>query len=228
MSIKKFISENHDKVLNIMNSNKNDQTYRLLILGRSGSGKSYWAYNFLKLEKLRKVDNKQTVIFCFTPEHNNEFYEDVAHTIYNELDEETIKKNLSHIIEFTQKYKKTYRIIILFDDIINEKLVNSTEIMNLFARARHYGINLIFLIQSYTRVVTPFMRNNITHYLLFALNDAQQEKKITRELILPISGDIDKSEKDNTFKAICIYKKDVLNVKYGNILIDYNKQEIID
>lgn len=228
MSIKKFISENHDKVLNIMNSNKNDQTYRLLILGRSGSGKSYWAYNFLKLEKLRKVDNKQTVIFCFTPEHNNEFYEDVAHTIYNELDEETIKKHLSHIIEFTQKYKKTYRIIILFDDIINEKLVNSTEIMNLFARARHYGINLIFLIQSYTRVVTPFMRNNITHYLLFALNDAQQEKKITRELILPISGDIDKSEKDNTFKAICIYKKDVLNVKYGNILIDYNKQEIID
>lgn len=223
MSLKEFISSNKEKIKNIINTNTNKQTYRMIVLGRSGSGKSYWVKNFLEIENKKK----DTVIFVLTPQHNKEYYQSISKHVMTEISNDSILFNIETILKFAEKYHSVFRIIILFDDVINEKLVNDTAFMNLFGRARHYNVNIIFIIQGYTRVVTPFMKNQATHYLLFSLNNPQTERQIIYDLIIPFCGDLEKSEKELFKEAVSIYKENVIGKKYGNILIDYNDQKIL-
>lgn len=223
MSLKEFINENKEKIKNIINTNTDKQTYRMIVLGRSGSGKSHWVKNFLEIENKKK----DTVIFILTPLHNKEYYQSTTKHIMTEINNDSILFNIDTILKFAEKYHTVFRIIMLFDDVINEKLVNDIAFMNLFGRARHYNVNIIFIIQGYTRVVTPFMKNQATHYLLFSLNNPQTERQIIYDLIVPFCGDLENSEKDLFKKAVQIYKDNVISKKYGNILIDYNNQEIL-
>lgn len=224
MELKRFIQDNKDKIKDISNTYdpESNQTYRLIVMGRSGSGKSYWVKHFLEIE----MKSKACVTFVLTPIHNKHYY-DARCKVFSDISNETILFNIETILSFAEKYPKIFKIIIIFDDIINEKLVNDSGFMNLFGRARHFNINIIFIIQSYTRVLSPFMKNQATHYLLFGLNNPRMERLLVSDFIEPLMSDIKTNDKEAHEKAINMYKDNIVDKKYGNILINYNEKKIM-
>lgn len=223
MTLREFINKNREKIKNIINTNVNNQSYRLTVIGRSGSGKSYWINNFLQIES----STERTYIFVITPIHNKDFYSKISKYVLTEMDTESILNNIKKILKFAEMYKNVSRFILLFDDIISEKLVNDDEFKNLFATARHYNINIIFIIQAYTRVLSPFMKDQLTHYLLFGLGNPRAERQIIYDLIVPILGNIKISEKKSIEDSTNLYDKYITQIKYGNILIDNTNHKII-
>lgn len=223
MSLKSFIENNREKIKNIINTNVDNQSYRLAVIGRSGSGKSYWVRNFLSIE----TKHKNVAVFVITPPHNKEFYSKITNNIFTEVSINSVLYSIEIVLKFAEQFKNSFRTILIFDDIISEKIVNDDAFKQLFATARHYNVNIIFIIQAYTRVITPFMKDQLTHYLLFALNNPRVERQIIYDLIAPMCGDISKSEKQLMDDAIKIYNDNIINKKYGNILIDYNNHELL-
>ena len=199
-------------------------TFRLMLNGPSGSGKS----NLFKWLLIKKYANIFTKIYVFCPTFFNDFtlndlvkYE-INH-YYNDETDELIQKReqspLSPLDEtdiitesepaqvcriFSEKWKecekafrkdKFHKSLFVLDDLSIE-MRNSTEIKNYFTKGRKCGISLIVMSNQY-KTYEPTIRNQCTHYAFFK-PATQAEADI---MIADHGGMYDKMQMRNLFKS---------------------------
>ena len=180
-----------------------DHPYRILIIGRSGSGKSNALLNLIenqpgidklylyaknpyeaKYQYLIKILNKVGLKHFNDPKAFSEYSNDMQ-DFYKNIDEYNIDKKRKILIDFDD----------MIADTINNKKLNSI-VTELFIRGRKLSISLVFITQLYFKVPKD-VRLNTTHFFIMRIPN----KRELQQIALNHSSDID-------FKDfITIYKK---------------------
>ena len=155
-----------------------DHPYRILIVGGSGSGKTNALLNLLSHQDVDKV-------FLYVKDP----YEDKYQYLINKR-EEVGKKHLGDpqaFVEYSNNINDVYeniddynpnkdrKIVIVFDDMITEKL--PARVTELFIRGRKLNLAIVFITQSYFRTPKD-IRLNATHYFLMKIPNRRELQQI--------------------------------------------------
>lgn len=150
--------------------NNNNQTERHIIIGPSGSGKSYFATKYIR-KKYRGHE-----IY-----HFGDTYTDLK--FKKKYSSQQVLMAVPILQEqFLRKQKKKGPVFV-FDDLLIPEIVNSNEMLNLFAVGRHSNIHIFFIIQTATRLVPALFYNNMTHLTLFKMNNIRMIKSVFRDYL---------------------------------------------
>lgn len=160
--------------------------FRMIVFGASGSGKTTFVKSMLNNNLTKYYKN----IFIVTPKFHDIQYKNIKTNGSKICYIGT--KDTSEILGFLkelqrQRYNRIYdknengmkfkdKVLVIFDDIINDKLVRNSSFSELFGACRHLDISLIFLIQDISTVVSQFMKNNSSHFVLFSLRNIKRNR----------------------------------------------------
>ena len=169
-----------------------DHSYRILIVGGFGSGKTNALLNLIN----NQADNDKMYLYAKDP------YEAKYKFLINEGESTGLKhvngckafieysNDLQDVYKNGNEYNpgKKHKILIVFDDMIadmiNSKKINST-VTELFVRSRKLNISLAFITQSYFKVPKD-VRLKSTHFFIMKIPN----KKELQEIALNHSLDI--------------------------------------
>jgi hypothetical protein len=182
--------------------------FRMLIVSYSGGGKSNILLNLLK-----QFDSTFNKILLVCKNDDEPLYNFLKTKIDDDCLEiiEGIEK--FNIINFNTKYKKTEQVLVIFDDMINEK--DQTQIKKLYTNGRKLagGICMVYLAQSYYGVPS-FIRTNTTHIIIKKLNGFRSIKMMLKDYNL-CSVD----QMINMYKAVMDYRRDAKDNGLLNMLL---------
>ena len=184
--------------------------YRLLITGGSGTGKTNALLNLLA----HQDDLDKIYLYAKDP------YEDKYQYLIKKRQDAGKKhvNNRNAFIEYSSDIndvynniddynpKKDRKIVIIFDDMIAEKLPK--QVTELFIRGRKMNITLIFITQSYFKVPKD-IRLNATHYYIMKIPNKRELTSIATNH----SSDID-------FKDFKKIYHDATKDRYSFLVID--------
>ena len=184
--------------------------YRLLINGGSGSGKTNALFNLLHYQP--DIDK----IYLYVKDPYEEKYQylikrrqDVGIKHLNDPNAFIeYSNNINDVYNNIDDYnpKKDKKIVIIFDDMIAEKLPN--QVTELFIRGRKMNITVIFITQSYFKVPKD-IRLNATHYFLLKIPN----KRELQQIAINHSSDIE----FNDFKKLY---NEATKERYSFLVID--------
>jgi len=222
-----------------MLKNINENYFRMLILGKTGSGKTY----FLNNQLLPKLSKKYTMFYIFTTPYNIDVYKQV-------LTELEVPKERQKVMGFTdvslipaviQQIELTIakdkvdkdsdghpifrdHSLLVFDDILDDKVMSSMEFRGIFTRFRHIQASAIILAQITTKAVTPAMKGNMNYGVYFQLESQQMRFAVEMIRDILMSKDIKLTKIKATELAKKIY---IDNVQDHGYVITTDKNEII-
>ena len=182
-----------------------DHPYRILIIGGSGSGKANALLNLIN----NQPDIDKIYLYAKDP------YEAKYQFLINKRESTGLKhfNDPKAFIEYSNEMQDVYKnineynvdkerkILIVFDDVIaemiNNKKLNSI-VTELFIRGKKLNIPIVFIIQSYFKVLKD-VRLNSTHFSIIKISN----KRELQQIALNHSSDINSED----FIKIC---KDIL------------------
>ena len=178
---------NLDNIINKNNEEQNekwpyipDHPYRILIIGRSGSGKTNTLLNLINEQ--RDIDK----IYLYAKDLSEPKYEYLIKNRENagikHLNDSkafiecsnTMDDVYENIDDYNPNRKR--KILIIFDDMIVDIMTNKkfqAIIKELFIRCRKLNISLVFITQSYFSVPKD-VRLNPTHYFIMRINNKRE------------------------------------------------------
>ena len=182
---------NLDNIINKNNEEQNekwpyipDHPYRILIIGRSGSGKTNTLLNLINEQ--RDIDK----IYLYAKDLSEPKYEYLIRNRENtgikHLNDSKAfiecSNTMDDIYENIDDYNPTRKrkILIIFYDMIADIMTNKKfqAIINyLFIRCRKLNISLVSITQSYFSVPKD-VRLNSTHYLIMKINNKKELQNI--------------------------------------------------
>ena len=152
-------------------------TFRMLICGNSGSGKTNLLYHML-MEPLLYCDK----IYLYAKNLEQEKYQNLMQEM-NEASEETgynvMEVSNDKIIPITHLPYENNQKIIIFDDYVCEK--NQREIVDYFIQGRHKNCSVIYLSQSFYKTPRD-IRLNCSHYCICEFPSSRERNMISSEL----------------------------------------------
>lgn len=176
---------------------------RCLIVGSSGSGKTWLLYNIITNYWIRY---KRLVIFTKSLEQ----------PIYQSL-RKIFEKVKKIDIDFYENCEEMTTVdecepdtLIVFDDCLLEK---QDIIREYFVRGRHKKISCIYLSQCYSKVDVQVIRNNVNVLITFEQNNHYMEKIYDDFVGTDMTFDV--------FKDVC---REAWNVDHGFLIIDKTKK----
>jgi archaellum biogenesis ATPase FlaH len=232
--------------MNFLKSLKDDY-FRMLILGESGSGKSYYLKHYI----LPTIVSKYTMYYIFTTKTLVDYYKkiltdlkiDSNHVKVFGFDGENILTIPLIIASIGTNIDKNERIeqlpdkqwkyrdssLFIFDDILNPTVMNNTIFESMFTNFRHLQISVIVIAQISNKSVSTRIRSNTSHLVLFALTSTQADypiDSIARTITAKYYTLGTKKIKDI---AKTLYYE-ITNKKYGKIkiynnTIEFDKQD---
>ena len=170
-----------------------DHSYRILIIGGSGSGKTNTLLNLIN----NQPDIDKIYLYAKDP------YEDKYQFLINKRESIGLKhfNDPKAFIEYSNDMQDVYKninyynlnkenkVLIVFDDMIadmiNNKKLNSV-VTELFIRGRKLNISLVFITQSYFKVPKDVILNT-THSFIMKIPN----KRELQQIALNHSSDID-------------------------------------
>ena len=177
---------NLDKLVNGKQKEGN-WSFRMLIIGPSGSGKTNTLLHLI--DKLHPIDK----IYLYAKDLSEPKYE----YLINKREQVGIEmlQNAKAFIEHSNKMndvfeninnynkKRNKKVLLVFDNMIagtehNKKF--RKVIKELFYRARKLNVSIVFITQSYFRVLKD-ARLNSTHYVLMKIGSKKELKSISEE-----------------------------------------------
>ena len=180
-----------------------DYSYRILIIGDSGSGKTNALFSFINnqpdIDKiyLSAKDPYETKYQFFINKRENtgskHFNDPEAFIEYS--------NNMQDVYKNIEEYKtdKKRKILIVFDDMIvdtiNNKKLKYSIVTKLFIRGRKLNISLIFITQLYCKVLKD-VRLNSTHFFIMKIPN----KGELQQIALNHSSDINSKDFINIYK----------------------------
>ena len=165
-------------------SNK-DWFYKKLIIGPSGSRKTYYLLNSIKKDK-----NIVDKMYLYAKDLEETKYK----LLINKREKAGINSNndpsafieysnsIDNILSDIEDYnkKRNRKVLIIFDNMISHVMSHKKAqqiLKDLFIRCRKLNISICFLTQSYFSVPKD-VRLNCTHYILFKLNNRRELQNI--------------------------------------------------
>ena len=157
-----------------------DRPYRILILKGSGSGKTNTLLNLIN----NKPDIDKIYLYAKDP------YQDKYQFLINKKESIRLKhfNDPKAFIDYSNDMHDLYKnnndynpdkenkILIVFDDMINNKNLNSI-VTELFIRNRKLNISLVFIKQSYFKVPKN-VRLNTTHFFIMKIPNKRELQQI--------------------------------------------------
>ena len=152
-----------------------NDTFRMLICGNSGSGKTNLLYHML-IEPLSYCDK----IYLYAKNLEQEKY---LMKEMNEASEEAgynvIEVSNDKIIPITHLPYENNQKIIIFDDYVCEK--NQREVVDYFIQGRHKNCSVIYLSQSFYKTPRD-IKLNCSHYCIYEFPSSRERNMISSEL----------------------------------------------
>ena len=109
----------------------------------------------------------------------------------NKLKDDELLALYTHDFEMDGKVRSLYKhgrpsFLMLFDDLVGEKLVYSTHGTNLVSkfalRHRHYNCTMVFLSQSWSNSIPRQIRHNLSMAIFFRVNSDRLKKEVAEEM----------------------------------------------
>ena len=180
-----------------------DHSYRILIIGGSGSGKTNALLNLIN----NHPDIDKIYLYAKDP------YEKKYQYLINKRE----KVGLNHFndpkafIEYSNDMQDVYKniedynpikkrkVLIIFDDMIADMINNKLNpiVTELFIRGRKLNISIVFITQSYFKVPKD-VRLNSTHFFIMKIPN----KRELQQIALNHSSDIDFKDFMNIYKKM--------------------------
>ena len=153
-----------------------NDTFRMLICGNSGSGKTNLLLHMLL--SLLCYDE----IFLYAKNLDQEKYQiliDEMNKISKELGFDVITISNDKIIPIKDLGYEDNQKLIIFDDYVCEK--NQREIVDYFIQGRHKNCSVIYLSQSFYKTPRD-IRLNCSHYCIYEFPSSRERNMISSEL----------------------------------------------
>ena len=179
MEIPNYDTNTKNKKFKQLYSFMPNDTFRILICGNSGSGKTNLLYHML-IEPLFYYDK----IFLYAKNLEQEKYQNLMKEMNEASNEEQAGYNVMEvsndkIIPITHLPYEDNQKIIIFDDYVCEK--NQREIVDYFIQGRHKNCSVIYLSQSFYKTPRD-IRLNCSHYCIYDFPSSRERNMISSEL----------------------------------------------
>ena len=179
-------------------------TFRMLIIGATGSGKSNILLNILS-----QMSGTFEYIHIFTQDKNEQLYEGLADQIPDDM--LFIYEGIDTFNNMDLSKLPEGQTLMVFDDMICEGARKHKKIANLFIRGRKMmnkkGISVIYLSQSYFDIEPSVIRKNADKLILKKINGTYDKNAIIRD---GVGLELTKTQLNNMFEY-CVKSKDDIN-----------------
>ena len=166
-----------DKKLKQLYSFMPSDTFRMLICGNSGSGKTNLLYHML-INTLIYYDE----IFLYARNLEQDKYKSLIQKmreLSHKIGYEILNVSNDEITPVTEMDYADNQKIVIFDDYVCDK--NRRQIIDYFIQGRHKNCSVIYLSQSFSKTPKD-IRMNCSHYCLFEFPSPREANRISSEL----------------------------------------------
>ena len=154
-----------------------NDTFRMLICGNSGSGKTNLLFHML-IQPLLYYDE----IYLYAKNLEQEKYQNLINKM-NELsrgsDYNIMTVSNDKIIPINDLDYEDNQKFVIFDDYVCEK--NQRQIVDYFIQGRHKNCSVIYLSQSFYKTPRD-IRLNCSHYCIYGFSSSRERNMISSEL----------------------------------------------
>ena len=178
MEIPNYDTDTKNKKFKQVYSFMPNDTFRMLICGNSGSGKTNLLYHML-IEPLLYYDK----IFLYAKNLEQDKYQNLMKEMNEAGSEEagydvkTVSNDL--IIPINHLDYEDKQKLSIFDDYVCEK--NQRQIVDYFIQGRHKNCSVIYLSQSFYKTPRD-LRLNCSHYCIYEFPSSRERNMISSEL----------------------------------------------
>ena len=209
---------NYDSNIDKTNSYKQlyqympDDTFRMLICGNSGSGKTNMLYHML-MKPLLFYDQ----IHLYGKNLEQQKYQDMISTfddISQSVGYNVLVCSNDDIVPVENLMDNTAQKIVIFDDYVCDK--NQKPLIDYFIRGRHKNCSIIYLSQSFYGTPKD-IRLNCSHFCIYEFPSSNERNLISRELGVDKEQYINATNKPYSFLYVDKPKKLIRRNFYGKI-----------
>ena len=169
--------DNQDKKFNQLYPFMPSDTFRMLICGNSGSGKTNLLYHML-MKPLLYYDE----IYLYARNLEQDKYKRLIQKmreLSHKLGYETLNVSNDEITPVTEMDYEDNQKLVIFDDYVCDK--NQRQIIDYFIQGRHKNCSVIYLSQSFYKTPKD-IRLNCSHYCLYEFPSSREANRISSEL----------------------------------------------
>ena len=199
------------------------------VIGASQSGKTYYVTN-----KLIPHIAHDSIILC-GQDHNLEEYKKATNkkVVHYGADGRECLDRLSSLANSLSTMKKPRETLVIFDDFVEPSIIKDKDFMTLIATCRHVNITIIYVCHSVDIVLTPFMKTNMTHYIICQYTPSRGFSEFINSNLHPIIADeiAHKTREIPTQKALKDRSNELLaeafTGRYGKLIISVNDRRYV-
>ena len=177
MEIPNYDSDTKNKKFKQLYSFMPHDTFRMLICGNSGSGKTNLLYHML-IEPLLYFDE----IHLYAKNLDQEKYQNLMNKM-NEMSRtvgyDIMNVSNDKIIPISDIDYEDNQKLVIFDDYVCEK--NQRQIVDYFIQGRHKNCSVIYLSQSFYKTPRDITLN-CSHYFIYEFPSSRERNMISSEL----------------------------------------------
>ena len=209
---------NYDSNIDKTNSYKQlyqympDDTFRMLICGNSGSGKTNLLYHML-MKPLLFYDQ----IHLYAKNLDQQKYQDMISNfddISQSVGYNVLLCSNDDIVPVENLMDNTAQKIVIFDDFVCDK--NQKPLIDYFIRGRHKNCSIMYLSQSFYGTPKD-IRLNCSHFCIYEFPSSNERNLISRELGVYKDQYINATNKPYSFLYVDKPKKLIRRNFYGKI-----------
>ena len=209
---------NYDNKTDKINSYKQlyqympNDTFRMLICGNSGSGKTNLLYHML-MKPLVYYDQ----IHLYAKNLEQQKYQDMMNSFDNisqTIGYDALVCSNDDIVPVENLMDDTAQKIVIFDDYVCDK--NQKPLIDYFIRGRHKNCSIIYLSQSFYGTPKD-IRLNCSHFCIYEFPSSNERNLISRELGVDKEQYINATNKPYSFLYVDKPKKLIRGNFYGKI-----------
>ena len=152
-------------------------TFRMLICGSSGCGKTNLLYHML-IKSLLYYEE----IYLYARNLEQDKYQKIIQKMKkmsHKLGYELLNVSNSEITPVTEMDYEDIQKLVIFDDYVCDR--NHRQIIDYFIQGRHKNCSVIYLSQSFYKTPKD-IRLNCSHYCLYESSSTKEENRISSEL----------------------------------------------
>ena len=169
--------DNLDKKFKQLHPYMPSDTFRMLICGNSGSGKTNLLYHML-INPLLYYDE----IYLYArnlEQHKYQSLIEKMRQISSKMGHDILNVSNDEITPISEMGYEDNQKLVIFDDYVCDK--NQRQIIDYFIQGRHKNCSVIYLSQSFYKTPKD-IRMHCSHYCLFEFPSSRESKRISSEL----------------------------------------------